>query len=165
VSASLRTRRSAPRALADARAGFSLAELAVVVMIVGILAGVAIPNLVSARYRAEAAHIVSDVHTIQLAAYGYLGDNGKFPPSAGYGSVPPQLAPYLPDGYEFSYHNVQYAWWSFNFSSPSNWWGTRNLGIVIVYYPTRGDLADALKSQMGPDIYWNPVMMYFIYRG
>jgi len=148
------------------RRGFTLAELAVVVMIVGILAGVALPNLRSALFKAEASHIVSDAHTISLAAYDYLSDNGRFPGSGGFGTVPAQMEPHLPDGYEFTYRGgVQYAWFSFTLPNANNIWQSRNIGILMINYSTRLDLADAMKAHMGPDKSWSPTMFYFIYAG
>ncbi|MFQ5535974.1 MAG: type II secretion system protein [Gemmatimonadota bacterium] len=146
-------------------AGFSLAELAVAVMIVGILAGLALPNLRQALLRAEAARITSDAHTISMAAYDYLSDNGTFPPGAGYGAVPAALAPYLPENFSFTYRGVQYMWFSFNLPNANNFWKTRNLGILIVNYSNRRDLATAMRAHMGPDAFWSPTMFYFVYRG
>ena len=146
--------------------GFTLAELAVVVMIVGILSGVALPNLRYAMLKGDAAHIVSDAHTISLAAYAYLGDNGRFPSSSGYGMVPPQMANYLPENYEFGYRgDVTYAWFTFTLPNANNYWQSRNIGLLLINYSTRPDLADPMKAHMGPDKAWGPTMFYFIYAG
>lgn len=152
--------------LRNDRAGFTLAELAIVVMVVGILAGLALPNLRDAMFKADAAHIVSDAHTISLAAYDYLSENGRFPSSSGYGTVPAQLVPHLPENYEFNYKDaVLYAWFSFTLPNANNFWQSRNIGILVINYSARRDLADAMKGHMGPDKSWSSTMFYFIYAG
>ncbi|MBN2363061.1 type II secretion system protein, partial [candidate division WOR-3 bacterium] len=51
--------------------GFSLIELMVVVVIIGILAAVAIPNFVRLRDRAKEAEIKSNAHTLHLSVEEY----------------------------------------------------------------------------------------------
>lgn len=56
--------------------GFTLVELVVVIAIIGILAGIAIPMYTDATATARGARIVADMATIQEAYTAYLVKNG-----------------------------------------------------------------------------------------
>lgn len=83
------------------RGGFSLIELLVTVSIVGILAGLAIPNLRNMQFRARAVQVAGDIEVVKVATVSFNGDMHAWPADATLGTVPPELTGFLPDGFSF----------------------------------------------------------------
>ncbi len=79
-------RREAPRE----DHGFTLIELMIVVVVIGILAAIAIPNFASLERRAQESSVKSNMHTVQMVMEDYsVQNNGQYPTTA---------ASALPDG-------------------------------------------------------------------
>lgn len=84
------------------RRGFTLVELLTVLIVLGILAGIALLKYIDLRNTARAAEVAGDFRTITVAAYNYQADHENWPPDGGPGAPPPVLLPYLPGGFSFA---------------------------------------------------------------
>ena len=60
------------------RKGFTLVELVVVIAILGILAGLAIPRFMDATTNARGSRLVADLRTIESAESMYYAEKGQF---------------------------------------------------------------------------------------
>ena len=75
--------------------GFTLVEIMVVVVIIGILAAIAVPEIKRVQQRARCTAFINDLRVFSETYQRYCNENGNFPAESGTGVVPAGMAPYL----------------------------------------------------------------------
>ena len=134
------------------RGGFSLIELLMAVSIVGILTGIAIPNLRNMTFRARATEVAADVNVVRVATINFNADQNAWPADVASGVVPPELVPYIPDGFFFEGNGYELKYDNLDFPSglpgdPS----TRQLIAVSVEVET-DELSNAILELLSSSI-------------
>lgn len=131
------------------RGGFTLVELLVTAAILGILAGLAIPNMKTILLRARAAELAGDMDVVRVATQTYNGYTHTWPAETAAGTVPPELTPYLPDGYSFlrDGYQLDFENWSLPAGLPGDPSTHTLIGVSVVV----GDpmLGNALAELLG----------------
>lgn len=93
--------------------GFMLIELAMVLLIIGILVNIWLPNYLQIKKKAQAARIVGDYLMIRDAATMYYSHHGRWPESSDWGVAPIGIDDHLPFGFSWDLRpglDIRYAW-------------------------------------------------------
>jgi type IV pilus assembly protein PilA len=76
--------------------GFTLVELCIVLVVIGVLAAIAIPNYMQMTTRAKESNVKENCHCLQLAVELYAtGNNGLYSPDDA-ASITANIVPLLP---------------------------------------------------------------------
>jgi prepilin-type N-terminal cleavage/methylation domain-containing protein len=99
--------------------GFSLVELMVVVTVIGILALLAVPGIMTAAQRAEATTTANDIRVFTNAIEVYITAEGSYPVFMSELWMPDSIKEYLPN-----------TWTDGTY----NWFYVNNKGLIYIYF-------------------------------
>jgi len=129
-----------------ARRGFTFIELLIVMIVIGILAGLGLLKYIDLKHRAMSAQAIADLEAIRLAGYSAWYETGVWPNEVGPGLVPAGLVPYLAGSFSFAKPEYTLDWE--NFVPPNGGpTGGMQLGVVLTSSNTR--LTKALALNLG----------------
>jgi prepilin-type N-terminal cleavage/methylation domain-containing protein len=131
------------------RGGFTLVELLVAAAIVGILAGLAIPNLRTMIFRARAAEVAGDLEVVRVATVSYNANSHSWPAEVALGVIPTELDGYIPDGFSFSGNGFQLDFenWSLPGGLPGDPGTTTLVGVSVT--TDTDELGNAVAEFLG----------------
>lgn len=127
----------------DKQRGFTLLEIMVVIVIIGVLASLVVPNLMGNKEKADKQKAVSDIVALENALDMYKLDNHRYPTTnQGLESLveaptlPPLAANYNKEGY------IKRL--------PADPWGNDYVSLILV------NMVHTICFQQGPMVKWEP---------
>jgi len=134
------------------RAGFSLVELLLILVMISLIAAIAVPNLQRAVLRARAADALSDLNVVKVAVLNYQGHNTAWPPDDGAGQVPAGLETYLPDGFSFTDEDYELDY--------ENWTGASPGIVAVTLVTSNEELGLAVLDMLGTNSWTDGAQKY-----
>lgn len=122
---------SHPRPPRPRRAGFTLVEIMIVVVIIGLLAALAIPAFQRVRTSAQNSRFVSDVRVFSQAFETYSMKNGTWPANGGTGVVPAGMSGELKDSAWTTMKNSVGGRWNWDMNSSGITAGISTTGVTV----------------------------------
>jgi type II secretory pathway pseudopilin PulG len=90
-----------------------LIEMMIVLLIIGILVNIWLPNYIQIKKKAQAAKVVGDYLMIRDAVTMYYSHHGRWPDNSDWGVAPVGLDSHLPFGFSWDlrpFLDIRYAW-------------------------------------------------------
>lgn len=135
------------------RAGFTMIEITVVSIFLGVLAGIAMPSLVRAVDRAAATKVVTDARILAVAVRSYMEAGGTLPATTDWGQAPTALDEYLQENMAFTFRDAEYRLVTQPAIDDAQLW---------VRYPAESGLGAALITHRnGTTVTWTPTRTTF----
>lgn len=137
------------------QSGFMLIEMVIVLLIIGILVNVWLPNYIQIKKKAQAAKVVGDYLMIRDAVTMYYSHHGRWPDNSDWGVAPGGLDSHLPFGFSWDLRpsiDIRYAWENLGLGLSRDQSGYGVAG-VSVYSSDNGLLKSIREVYGGRSIY------------
>jgi prepilin-type N-terminal cleavage/methylation domain-containing protein len=129
---------SRPGAPPRVRSGFTLVEIMIVVVIIGLLAAMAIPALKRVQRRSQNSRFVNDLRVFTQAFEAFAAETGRWPANVGPGVVPAGLT-----------GAIQISVWTAPTVLKGSWNYDRNInGIAVAVSLSQSPVADAQMQEI-----------------
>ena len=136
------------------RGGFTLIEVLIVSVMLGVLAGITTPQLSRAIDRAGAAKVVADARNLSVAVRSFIEAGGGLSGSEAWGVAPSSLGPYLEETMTFTFRDVEYRFVTLPAIGVAELW---------VRYSAESGVGAALQRFRRPGaVTWTPTQTTFI---
>jgi general secretion pathway protein G len=131
--------------------GFTLIELLIVVAIIGIIAAIAIPNLLNAINRGRQKRSMSDIRTLGTATEAYAVDMSQYPSEPSSGLVGTIMADHIEptyvkraprnDGWNFAFRSISFIdGYSFGSAGRDKTWTDDDLNAALAAMGETGNM-------------------------
>jgi prepilin-type N-terminal cleavage/methylation domain-containing protein len=84
------------------RRAFTLVEIMIVVVLIGLLAALGIPSLQRVQESSHASRLANDFRQFEAAFQRYALEDGQWPPPDNPGVIPAGMTGYLPDSFTYT---------------------------------------------------------------
>jgi prepilin-type N-terminal cleavage/methylation domain-containing protein len=128
------------------RRGWTMIELLIVMIVLGLLAGIAVMKYIDLKHRALSAQATADLESVRLAAYSVYYETGVWPAETGAGTVPPLLMPYLPRSFSFDRPDYMLDWENL---VPPDGGPSAGMQLGVVLTSTNTRLSHVLAQTLG----------------
>ena len=135
--------------------GFTILELMVVLVIIGIVFAIAIPAYSNMVRQVRATQAVADLQSLRAAAYLYFGDHGDWPDEVQAGAVPVELKPYLREDLEFmnEWYRIDWDnWMVWDHPGPKGKGKGKGIGKARSKFPQTGILVGVSLISDDPEL-------------
>ncbi len=129
------------------------------VVLLGALAALAVPRTRAAVTRARATAISEDMRTARLALIEYRLESNAWPATSEPGRVPPELAPFLPDGFSFESRFARLAYVNLAADGDGRWGSEVGLLVHVEDDPALQRALTSILAQMSPESEGQQVML------
>lgn len=137
------------RTLRRPQAGYTFLEVLMVMIIVGLLVKIAYPRYHEMKRQAVAGKAAADYNALKLASYAYHTEFQTWPAESPAGTVPPELVPDLPEGYDFNRGEYTLDWQNWQLPNGLPQFPAQNMLMAVTISTTDSALALTILNKLG----------------